>query len=213
MKSPEVSILDYEMGNIKSIINAFESIGAITKIINKPEEILEAERLVIPGVGAFKEGMFKLKEKNLIKAIKRYTLSGKPLLGICLGMQFLMDESEEFGVSKGLGIIPGKVISLKSLNEKKCKIPHMGWDKIINKNRTLWSKSVLKDVDSDDEFYFVHSFVPKPNKKENILSITKYGNKNICSSIVKNDVIIGLQFHPEKSGNQGLKILRNFVKL
>lgn len=199
-----VSIIDYGAGNLKSVINAFQKLGNEVKIISTPEEIQQAELLVLPGDGAFGFGMDQLKKQNMIEAIQNYK---KPLLGICLGMQLLMSESEEFGKHEGLNLIQGKVIPF---TDKTFRVPHMGWN-ALNKNQD-WNPTILKQIPNSSEVYFVHSFFIKPEDDNNILATTNYANEQFCS-IIKKDNIYGCQFHPEKSGNIGLEILNQFSKL
>lgn len=220
-----ISIVDYGLGNLKSVARAFESLGEPVKIIQTPNEVLEADFLVIPGVGAFKDGMEGLKSRNLIDAILEFAKSKRPLLGICLGMQLFMTESEEFGIHKGLDLIPGRVISLRPVDEVQMegyKVPNVGWNELLvpsGKSKTkvisdegnnIWKKTILSNIKEGDEVYFVHSFYVKPQNPEYMLATTIYGGQEICAVIqIKN--IIGCQFHPEKSGTVGLEILKAFV--
>lgn len=207
-----VSIIDYGLGNLMSVKMGFEKVGNETKIISTPEEILLAESLVLPGVGAFKDGMDGLKKRNLIKAIKKYSDSGKPLLGICLGAQLFLSQSEEFGINKGLNLIPGNVIKFKDpkKGDKNYRVPHVGWNTIAPEKS--WKDSILEGIRENPEFYFVHSFFLEPKNKENIFATTKYGNQEF-TSLIKEGKIYGCQFHPEKSGGIGLKILKAFGEL
>jgi glutamine amidotransferase len=206
-----VSIIDYDMGNLRSITKSFEYLGAEVSLIKTPNEVLNSDYLVLPGVGAFKEGMKNLENMGLIEPIKEYCKSGKPLLGICLGMQLLMNGSEEFGNSEGLGIIDGKVVKINPNNSDK--VPHIGWDKIFipeDKKDDLWENTLFSEIIEADEFYFVHSFIVVPEKKEFIFAITDYAGIKLCSAVKKGRTL-GCQFHPEKSGRKGLKILEGFL--
>lgn len=204
-------IIDYDIGNVRSILNAFEKIGVVPILSKDKDEILSADGVILPGVGAFSHGMENLYKYSLIQTLKEYTKMDKPLLGICLGMQMLFDESEEFGTTKGLGLISGKVIKLPTKDKNNEKLPHVGWNEIESKNIS-WDNTILKNIDSKSDMYFVHSYIAIPNDKDNILATTVYSNYEFCSSVKKNN-IYGCQFHPEKSANDGLKIIKNFLNI
>jgi len=195
-----IAIINYKMGNIKSVENAFKKIGAVAKATSNPEIIKKADAVVLPGVGAFKDAMKNLKDLNLLEIVKNCARS-KIFLGICLGMQLLFDYSMEDGKSMGLGIFSGIVDRIPP----GVKIPHMGWNqiKIINKE-----SKILSDADSGENFYFVHSYHIVPEDKSIISSITNYGIEIVSSIEHKN--IYGFQFHPEKSSSSGLGLLKNF---
>ena len=210
-KSSLITIVDYGMGNIKSIQKGFEKVGAKVLVSADPDEIRNAERVVIPGVGAFKIGMKVLLEKKIDSSLKDFVKKGNPLLGICLGMQMMMRSSEEQGLTSGLGLINGNVIRIpEGSGKEKNKIPHIGWNKIYQENNL--QESILKDVKEKDFFYFVHSFMCQIKNKKNILASSKY-NDCIITAAIQYENLIGLQFHPEKSSNIGLTILRNFLKI
>jgi glutamine amidotransferase len=203
-----VSIIDYGMGNLRSVQKGFEKIGAQAKVINTPQQIADAEAIVLPGVGAFKNCLENLDSLKLITPIIRSIESGKPFLGICLGLQILFTESEEFGSTSGLDIIKGKVIRFKTNtcdNTPHLKIPHMGWNSISIKKETPY----LKSIENETYLYFVHSYYVKPENEKVIATTTDYGVEFV-SSILK-DNIFACQFHPEKSQKAGLKILENFT--
>ncbi len=211
----KVSIIDYGLGNLKSVVSGFEYVGNDVKLIFSPDEILDAELLVLPGVGAFEDGMNGLKQRNLIDALIKYATSGKPLLGICLGMQLLMSESEEFGIHKGLNLIPGRVIRFSdphTSKEKNYHVPQIGWNGIFPFNSNGWDNSILSGLPSNTLVYFVHSYYVVPNNPQHILAETQYGGQDFCS-VLKKGNIYGCQFHPEKSGEVGLKILDSFGKM
>lgn len=204
-----ITIIDYGMGNLHSVSKALEKAGAKVKISSRPTDILKAEKLVLPGVGAFKEAMSELKKRKLIKPIIKYiTEIKKPFLGLCLGLQLLFEESEEGGRIKGLGILKGKVRRFNFPLSKKLKIPHMGWNQIRIKNKNC---PILKGIPDKTYMYFVHSYYVEPKDKKNIAALTNYG-LNFTSAICQ-DNIYAWQGHPEKSQKMGLKILENFVRL
>ncbi len=212
----DIGVIEYGINNVKSVINAFEKVGRKAKVVESPEEIYSFKALVLPGVGAFENGMKGLEEKGFIKPIKEKVNSGTPLLGICLGMQMLFSESEEFGLCKGFDFIKGKVTSLKQPSEVKMKgykLPHIGWNElrfpIFDKNGLLWKKSELRNTKEKSYVYFVHSFVGTPKEQESIVATSEYGNQEFCV-FTKQGNVSGAQFHPEKSGEIGLAILKSF---
>lgn len=206
-----IIIIDYGIGNVKSIKNAFEEFRVNVILSRKKEDILNSDGLVLPGVGAFSQGMNNLIKYNLVDIIKEYVKKGKPLLGICLGMQMMLEESEEFGITKGLGLIKGNVIRLPVDQTKKIKLPHISWNEIKRKNIN-WENTILEDIPINSDMYFVHTYVVKPDNDNEVLSITEYGGVNFCSSLKKEN-LYGCQFHPEKSGVVGLSIIKNFIKI
>ena len=202
-----IGIVDYNMGNLASVINAFEILGADIAVESDPSKLNEYDKLILPGVGAFGDAMEHLKENGMDKAVKEYANSGKPLLGICLGMQLLFESSEEFGSSQGLGLIEGKVVAFdESKFDHKLKVPHMGWNELFNQNDT----ALFDGLDKEFYLYFVHSFHAVCDDKYAI-GKTYYGYEFV--SAVNKDNIYGIQPHPEKSHENGLKIIENFVKL
>jgi len=207
----KIVIIDYGIGNVKSIMNAFEKQNNKAILSRDREVILSADGLILPGVGAFSHGMNNLKKYDLVSVIKDYVKTGKPLLGICLGMQMLFEESEEFGNTKGIGLIKGKVIKLPISNSNKLKLPHISWNEIQPKN-IEWKDTILNDINVDSNMYFVHTFAGKPENENEILSVTTYHDVEFCSS-VKKDNIYGCQFHPEKSAKIGLFIINNFINI
>lgn len=205
MEREVIVIVDYGMGNLKSVEKAFMKIGAPVKVTQAPADIDMASAVVLPGVGAFADCMGNLREKGLLDAILKAIEKGKPYLGICLGLQILFEESEEFGPSKGLGIIPGRVKRF-SFQDRTLKIPHMGWNSIKITKRS----PILKAIPDDSYFYFVHSYYVEPSDASVISTITEYGHPFV-SSIWK-DNIMATQFHPEKSQALGLKLLESFAE-
>ena len=203
-----IAIVNYNMGNLGSVKNAFDKIGAKSKIESNPEKLKEYNKLILPGVGAFGDAMAHLKEVGLDKAIKEFAKSGKFIMGTCLGMQLLFDKSYEFGQHQGLELIEGEVVPFnkKKFDNQELKVPHMGWNEMfIQKEDTIF-----KGLPNDFYLYFVHSYHVVCNNKY-ALGKTLYGYEFV--SAVKKDNIYGFQPHPEKSHNKGLKILENFVKL
>ncbi len=209
MTQPIVVIIDYGVGNLHSLARAFRAVGANPIISSDPEMIKTAPRLVLPGVGAFAAGMHGLQERGLEAAVLAAAARNIPILGICLGAQLLLTEGHEFGIFKGLNLIPGTVERFPDLPEKE-KIPHMGWNQITPASGKEWSDTILSGTEGK-ETYFLHSYILRPTDKQDCLSETTYGGYTFCSVVKKNN-ITGCQFHPEKSGEVGLEIIRNFSK-
>lgn len=217
-KYKKIAIIDYGVGNLYSLVKAFRHFGVDAFITENADEILSSDAVVLPGVGAFKSGMNGLKIRGLIKTVRDYAKTGKPMLGICLGAQLMLSKGYEFGESAGLNIIKGKVVKFPKLKEK---VPHIGWNEIyklkvedvkLKAKDSKWKNTILDSIKENSDVYFVHSYVLKPDRKEDVLSLAKYGNYEFCSAIRKNN-IYGCQFHPEKSGKTGLKIIENFINL
>lgn len=210
----EVAIIDYGMGNLYSLKHALESIGAKALLTNNAQDIINARAAILPGVGAFGEAMTRLVADGLVPAIHQFIDSGKPFLGICLGMQLLFTESEEFGHSKGLGVIEGCVNRLPACNSAgtPLRIPHIGWNRIYAPagNGVHWTESPLCRTADKEFMYFVHSYYAIPTQPEHVLTLTQYSQFEFVSGVRRNNVV-GLQFHPEKSGRKGLEILRAFT--
>lgn len=209
----EVVIVDYGVGNLFSVFRAFEHCGANVEISNDSKIILAAPRLVLPGVGAFADGMNGLIVRGLDDVIVAYANSGKPLLGICLGMQMLATASEEFGENQGLGIISGRVksISRTSHEGKPYKVPYVGWADLHCKDyETTWKGTVLNGLTPGDAVYLTHSYAVVPSDSSQRLAYCIYNGEEVTSAIRKEN-IYGVQFHPEKSGPVGLQIIKNFA--
>jgi len=210
---PEVVVVDYGCGNIQSLDRALKRIGVQTIYTSNSEVIKNAEKIILPGVGSYATGMSKLKKIGLIEVIKDFAKSGKPLLGICLGMQLLLDYSEEFGHHKGLGIIHGSVT--KFTPSDGSKVPHTGWNSIKlpeDSDEHFWSDPILNEISPGKDYYFVHSFMVKVKQAFNSVAETTYGGVRF-SSIISNKNVYGCQFHPEKSGAIGSQFLENFIKI
>lgn len=207
-----IAIIDYGMGNLRSVEKAFLSVGARARVTSNAKDVLRAEKIVLPGVGAFKDAMDGLRKRKLIEPLVECVKEGKPYLGLCLGLQLLFEESEEFGKYKGLGILKGKVKRFSG----NVKVPHMGWNQILlQKEKTNGTRSiamqVLKNIPDHSYFYFVHSYYVVPSDKNVVAAKTSYGIS--FASIAAKDNIFACQFHPEKSQTFGLELLNNFARL
>jgi len=208
-----IAVIDYGMGNLRSVQKALEFVGAKVVVTHDPDLILNADSVVLPGVGSFKDCMSNLKELNLIDPIRNFIDGGKPFLGICLGLQVLFEESEEYGPVAGLGILPGKVVKFsRNISETKngqlIKVPHMGWNKIEVKKKDPLFENI--DVIAP-YFYFVHSYYVVPKDKNMVATVTNYGIEFVSGIQYKN--IYAFQFHPEKSQTMGLALLERFSNL
>ena len=213
MSKPKITVVDYGVGNLLSVQRGLEHCGAQVFLTSDPDTVVAAERVVLPGVGAFANAMQALQDRGLVEAIQALARKNTPLFGICLGMQLLLEESEEFGVTAGLGLIPGRVIAVPdhTLSGATQKIPHIGWNALQpSKSVVGWDKTLLQDNLSRDAAYFVHSFMAVPNDPAHRIADCLYGGHKIPATIGR-DHITGCQFHPEKSGEVGLKILRRFI--
>ncbi|MFA4884841.1 MAG: imidazole glycerol phosphate synthase subunit HisH [Desulfotomaculaceae bacterium] len=198
-----IAIIDYGMGNLRSVHKGFEKVGVKAAVVSDPALLDKADGVVLPGVGAFADAMANLRSAGMIEAIQRAVKEGKPFLGICLGQQLLFDSSEEWGYSEGLGIFPGQVRRLP----EGLKVPHMGWNQI----EIVRPDPLLEGIPDRSSFYFVHSYAVEPADKEIALALTEYGVH--FASIVGKNRVYGIQFHPEKSSALGLKILENFGRV
>ncbi len=203
-----IAIVDYGMGNIRSVEKGFIKVGADVKITSDPKVIADSKGIVLPGVGAFKDCMKNLDSLQLLDTIVREIRKGKPYLGICLGLQILFTESEEFGICKGLNVFKGRVVRFglegSAVGAEKLKIPHMGWNTV----KIVRRPPIFNLIEDDSYFYFVHSYYVVPEDKEIIAGKTEYGIE--FTSMVWKDNVFATQFHPEKSQERGLKILKGF---
>lgn len=200
-----IAIIDYEMGNLKSIYKCLKYLNVDSSIVSDHKIIIEADGVILPGVGAFGDAMKNLKAKNLINTIKQIAIDGKPLFGICLGLQLLFTKSSEMGQFEGLNLIRGNIISF-DINKVE-KIPQIGWNNVKFKDKDHF---LVQGIPNNSYFYFVHSFYCVPEKIEDILGLTRYGDLDFCSMVSK-DNIMGTQFHPEKSSKYGIRMYQNFI--
>jgi len=198
-----IALIDYGVGNLRSVEKALEAVGADVRLTSQPEAILAAEKVVLPGVGAFGDGMAGLLERNLVETVQSVTERGTPLLGICLGMQLLFESSDELGHHPGLGLLPGCV---QRFPEEGQKIPQTGWNQLIIQAES----PLLAGINTDDYAYFNHGYYCQPANSQDILATTEYILE--YASVVTRGRLFGAQFHPEKSQSVGLAILRNFVE-
>lgn len=197
-----IAIIDYGMGNLHSVSKAVERLGCEMIVTSDPEQIMAADGAILPGVGAFGDAMANLRDAGLVEVVKEYAATGKPLLGICLGMQLLFTESEEHGTHQGLDLLPGRVVRFQG----DYKVPHMGWNELA-----FLQPSPLFDKVESGHVYFVHSFHALPERSSDLLAVTDYHQP--VTAIVGRDKVFGMQFHPEKSGTLGMALLEQFVGL
>jgi glutamine amidotransferase len=199
-----ICLVDYGMGNLRSVAKALENLGAKVRVSTSPKEICQAKAIVLPGVGAFAAGMQNLKKQKLLAPLKAAIAEGKPFLGLCLGMQLLFSESEEGGRIKGLDVLKGMVVRFRG----KIKIPQIGWNQLEMRKV---QHPLLRGISHQSFFYFVHSYYCQPQEKNIILATTNYGTS--FTSAVASGKVFGLQFHPEKSAEVGFQVLKNFLAL
>ena len=207
-----IAVIDYGMGNLRSVRKALEHVGAKVVVTNDPNLIISADSVVLPGVGAFKDCMANLNQLKLVDPIRKFIDGGKPFLGICLGLQVLFEESEEYGPVAGLGVLPGKVMKFANASSETkggppIKIPHMGWNNIEVKKKT----PLFDKLGADPYFYFVHSYYVVPEDQSMVATVTNYGVEFVSGIQYKN--IYAFQFHPEKSQTMGLSLLERFSNL
>lgn len=212
--SKKVVIIDYQLGNLFSVKQACEHLGYDASITTEPVELLEADYAILPGVGAFADAMKNLDSTGLTAAIKQYVQAGKPFMGVCLGLQLLLEESEEFGNTPGLGLIPGKVCKFKvqQVEGSVHKVPQIQWNKILEGQPGKWAGTPLQCCKPGDFMYFVHSYYAQPADQKFVLSATTYGTITYCSSVLHQN-LFATQFHPEKSGLYGVNIYREWFNL
>jgi glutamine amidotransferase len=205
----KVMIIDYQLGNLFSVKQACDYLGYTAEISNDPKKLQEADYAILPGVGAFKDAMLNLDQFGLTGAIIKYVEAGRPLMGVCLGLQLLLTGSSEFGETGGLNLIPGKVrkFSFNEGENTRCKVPQIQWNSIFEPENGRWANTPLEVCKAGDYMYFVHSFYADPESPEYTLSHTTYGNQRYCSAVFHNN-IFATQFHPEKSGLYGVNIYK-----
>ena len=202
-----IGICDYRMGNLASVKNAFALLGESVAVESDPEKLAGYDRIILPGVGAFGDAMAHLRERGMDEALKAFAQTGKPMLGICLGMQLLFESSEEFGPNPGLGLVKGRVVAFDpSRFTHPLKVPHMGWNRMFTKPHPLF-----EGLDEAHYLYFVHSFHAAAVEENDIIGETEYGYR--FTSAVAHGNVMGIQPHPEKSHKNGLKILKNFINI
>lgn len=213
MSGPEVTVIDYGVGNLLSVQRGLEHCGAKVTLTADPEQILAARRVVLPGVGAFGNAMQALERLGLVAVVRGLAHRETPLLGICLGMELLLEESEEFGITAGLGLIPGRVIPVptQTISGETQKIPHIGWSALqLSGASGGWGGTLLQDNRPGEAAYFVHSFMAVPTDPAHRIADCAHGG-HLVPAVIRREQITGCQFHPEKSGEVGLKILRRFL--
>lgn len=198
-----IVIIDYGVGNLRSVYNALTRLGFTVSVSDSPKDINDSRGIILPGVGAYRDAMKSLEDTGLVDCIKENVSEGKPILGICLGMQLLYEKSYEDGVWNGLGLLKGEIVRF----DNSVKVPHMGWNKLYEGT----ADPIGSQVSNDEYVYFVHSYYLKTNNPKEVIFWTNYGVD--VPAVVRQDNIIGMQFHPEKSGNTGLKLLKNFGEL
>jgi len=209
----QIAIVDYGLGNLFSVERALRAAGAEPRITSEVADLRAADAVVIPGVGAFGEGMQNLQRLGLVPVIQELAHAGKPTLGICLGMQLLMDESEEFGRWPGLGLIPGRVVKFEPPSTGRVKIPQIGWNSIetpAEGDVSRWDGTLLDGIQPGAFVYFVHSYAVQTAESTHLLAETEYGGIRFAS-VAARDNVMGCQFHPEKSADAGLTLLQNFL--
>lgn len=216
MSARLVTVIDYGIGNLLNVVRALQHCGADVTVVDHASQVPSLpERLVLPGVGAFADGMLELRVRGFDDLVKRYADAHRPFLGICVGAQMLFDVGEEFGDTPGLGLIPGRVQPVSSFRAdgQSHRIPHIGWSALARPQaRDSWKGSILSRVERGDSMYFVHSFAPVPTHEEHRLADTFYDGVRICAAVARGN-IYGCQFHPERSAALGLSILSTFLEL
>jgi len=211
----DVTVVDYGLGNLFSVSRALERAGAAVSITDSPSGIHCARRLVLPGVGAFRNGMQGLRSRQIVEQLRRYGASGRPLLGICLGMQLLFEWGAEFGHHEGLGLLKGGVEAIPptDVHGNPQKVPHIGWNELFfASGRNTWANTPLGDLEPGTAVYFVHSFTAGPADASDRLADCQYHGRMLSAAVARG-ALFGCQFHPEKSGRAGLKILKSFLSL
>jgi imidazole glycerol-phosphate synthase subunit HisH len=213
-ESPRVAIVDYDLGNLFSVGQACERAGLAVMVTSSPDVVASADAVILPGVGAFRDAMAALERLDLVGPLRDVAASGRPLMGVCLGMQLLMNESTEFGHHRGLGVVPGAVESLAdAMTGPRPKIPHVGWSQMVRVPRAsgdVWAGTLLRGLPDGVYMHFVHSYFVRPAHQEHAIAHTRYGELSFCSALQWNNVF-GCQGHPERSGPLGLTVYQNFA--
>lgn len=209
-----ITIVDYGRGNLFSVRRAMERCGVDVVINSDPDVVRRSEKIILPGVGAFADGMQQLRSSGLDEAVCFVAKTGGFVLGLCLGMQLLLESSEEFGLHNGLGLIAGQVIAIPKIQDGGAglKIPHIGWNALRRPEAARWDASMLRKTRDGEFFYFVHSFMARPASNNDLLATCRYGDMDI-PAVIGHDNIWGTQFHPEKSGISGLRVLSEFANV
>ncbi len=213
----KVTIIDYGCGNLFNLVNALEEVGISSKITDSPTEARKSDRLILPGVGAFGHGVQNLNQRNLTESVLEVAKAGRPVMGICLGMQLLATKSEELGTWDGLDLIPGEVRSLRDMGASDAKVPQIGWNYLqpseaeVARGASGWTGSILENLPTRSAFYFVHSYGVLTRDPRHTIALTEYGGCRFAS-VIQRENVVGCQFHPERSGELGLQLLRAFGK-
>lgn len=202
-----IAVIDYGAGNLRSVVNAIKLLGYEPNVTTSAQDLVDAKAVILPGVGAGGDAVANLKHKGLVEPIRSIIKEGKPFLGVCLGLQVLLDGTEEGGWQECLGIIPGRVRRF-AFKDKGLKIPHMGWNQVKQKS----AHPIFGGIPDNADFYFVHSYYAEPEDKSLVAGETDYGGFKFCSVLARGN-LVATQFHPEKSGDAGLRIYDNFIKL
>ena len=205
--SVKVAVVDYGLGNLHSVAKALTHLGAEVILAEHGSQLADVDKIVLPGVGAFSDGMAGLHNAGHVEALKAAATAGKPILGICLGAQLMLSQSEEFGTTAGLGLIPGKVIKIPS---EGIKVPHVGWAQLEPRQEQAWKQGSLRNTPPQTWTYFVHSYHMQPDDASDVAATVQSGAHQITAAVARGN-ITGLQFHPEKSGQKGLDMLKAFL--
>ncbi|WP_029008261.1 imidazole glycerol phosphate synthase subunit HisH [Azospirillum halopraeferens] len=214
MSSATVTVFDYGLGNLYSVCRALEHVGADVRLVDSPPAAGTVERLVVPGVGAFGDCVAGLRRRGMFDAVREHAATGRPFLGICVGMQMLFEVGEEFGEHEGLGLIPGRVaaISATGADGTPHRLPHIGWAPLVRPGGASWEGTPLAAVEPGESVYFVHSFQALPTHPDHCAAVYDYDGLPVTAA-VRNGAVFGTQFHPERSGPVGLRILSRFLEL
>ena len=211
----KTGIIDYGSGNIFSLVNALNHIGVTNRLISSVDELQATDQIIVPGVGSFSACMNSLQSAGFVEALKPYVKSGKKVLGICVGMQILFDKSSEFGEHAGFGVFSGNIERISSTRKdgRSVIVPHVGWKKLLLNqfaNFSAGTSQIFDEIDSDQEYYFVHSYSAKPLDQNELVAVACYEDQKISAAVGRGN-ILGLQFHPEKSGEAGLTLLKKWA--